>query len=74
MKLNRIVKLGKKIVGENNPTYVIAEAGLNHNGDLELAKRLIDHASKLNCDSIKFQTYLENSRVSSRFKIGRAHV
>lgn len=68
MKLNETVKLGKKIVGENNPTYVIAEAGLNHNGDLELAKRLIDHASELNCDSIKFQTYLENSRVSSKVK------
>jgi hypothetical protein len=68
MKLNKIVKLGKKIVGEDNPTYVIAEAGLNHNGDLALAKRLIDHASELNCDSIKFQTYLENSRVSSKVK------
>jgi sialic acid synthase SpsE/protoporphyrinogen oxidase len=68
MKLNKIVKLGKKIVGEDNPTYVIAEAGLNHNGDLALAKRLIDQASELNCDSIKFQTYLENSRVSSKVK------
>jgi N,N'-diacetyllegionaminate synthase len=68
MILNKTVKLGKQTVGEGSPTYVIAEAGLNHNGDLELAKKLIDQASKLKCDSIKFQTYLENSRVSSKVR------
>jgi sialic acid synthase SpsE/protoporphyrinogen oxidase len=68
IQLNKIVKLGNQIVGEGNPTYVIAEVGLNHNGDLELAKKYIDRASQLNCNSIKFQTYLENSRVSSKVK------
>lgn len=68
MKLNKFVSLGKKIVGDGHATYVIAEAGLNHNGSLELAKKLIDKAKQLNCDSIKFQTYLENSRVSSKIK------
>ena len=40
VKLNKIVKLGSKKVGENNPTYIIAEAGINHNGSIVIAKNL----------------------------------
>ena len=40
-----------------NKTYVIAEIGINHSGDLDVAKRLIDSASKTGCDAVKFQTY-----------------
>lgn len=47
---------GKKI-GYSNPTYFIAEAGLNHNGDIQIAKKLIDEAYKAGADAIKFQTY-----------------
>ncbi len=36
-------------------TYIIAEIGINHNGDLDLAKELIDIASKTGCDAVKFQ-------------------
>ena len=36
-------------------TYIIAEIGINHNGDLEIAKKLIDIASVAGCDSVKFQ-------------------
>ena len=57
VKLNKIVKLGSKKVGENNPTYIIAEAGINHNGSIVIAKKLIDEAKKINCDAIKFQTF-----------------
>ena len=45
-KLNTVVKLGRHKVGDNYPTYIIAEAGLNHNGDLSLAKKLINEAKK----------------------------
>ena len=38
--LNAKVKLGSKFVGDGQPTYLIAEAGLNHNGDLNIAKKL----------------------------------
>ena len=41
-KLNEKVKLGNKYIGESYPTYIIAEAGLNHNGSFEIAKKLID--------------------------------
>jgi N-acetylneuraminate synthase len=42
-------------VGEGHPVFVIAEIGINHNGDVELAKQLIDVAAAAGCDSVKFQ-------------------
>ncbi|MCX6174710.1 MAG: N-acetylneuraminate synthase family protein [Ignavibacteriales bacterium] len=49
------VKIGNKFIGEDQPVYVIAEIGINHNGSLELAKRLIDGAVYAGCDAVKFQ-------------------
>ncbi len=49
------VKVGKQDVGEGCPVYVIAEIGINHNGDLGIAKRLIDAAALAGCDAVKFQ-------------------
>ncbi len=66
--LNPKVKLGSKYVGDGQPTYVIAEAGLNHNGDLNIAKKLIDEAVKCGCDAVKFQSFNPNSRVSGKVK------
>ncbi|MBT4540738.1 N-acetylneuraminate synthase [Candidatus Woesearchaeota archaeon] len=47
---------GKKVIGENQPIFIIAEAGVNHNGDFELAKKLIDAAKYAGADAVKFQT------------------
>lgn len=44
-------------VGPGNPCYVIAEAGSNHNRDLDVARKLIDVAADAGCDAVKFQTY-----------------
>ena len=49
------VKIGGKAVGGRNPCYVIAEIGINHNGDLDLAKQLIDVAVAAGADAVKFQ-------------------
>jgi len=49
------VKIGNKVVGDENPCYVIAEIGINHNGSLELAKKLIDASVDCGCDAVKFQ-------------------
>jgi N-acetylneuraminate synthase len=49
------VKIGRREVGHGLPIYVIAEIGINHNGDLELAKKLIDAAYIAGCDAVKFQ-------------------
>jgi sialic acid synthase SpsE len=51
---NEIVLFDKKI-GIGHPTFVIAEIGLNHNGSIEIAKKLIDSAKESGCDAVKFQ-------------------
>ena len=49
------VKIGNTLAGDDQPCYIIAEIGINHNGDLELAKRLIEVASAAGCNAVKFQ-------------------
>lgn len=61
---NRI-KIGERIIGSQNPCFIIAEAGVNHNGDINLAKRLVDAASMAGADAIKFQTFHAENVVSS---------
>lgn len=53
--MGREISLGGRPVGDDHPVYIIAEIGINHNGDLETAKRLIDAAVLAGCDAIKFQ-------------------
>jgi len=49
------IEIDGKLVGEGQPCYIIAEAGVNHNGDPALAKRLIDIAADKGADAVKFQ-------------------
>jgi N-acetylneuraminate synthase len=49
------VQIGKVLVGDAKPSYVIAEIGINHNGDIDVAKRLIDLAKFAGCSAVKFQ-------------------
>ena len=49
------VKIGNKKVGDGYPCFVIAEIGINHNGSVEIAKKLIDVAVEAGCDAVKFQ-------------------
>jgi len=51
------IKIGNKVIGDKNPCFIIAEAGVNHNGKLSLAKKLIDIAKEAGVDAIKFQTF-----------------
>jgi N-acetylneuraminate synthase len=46
---------GSRVIGEGHPTYVVAEIGINHNGSVEIAKKLIDAAADAGCDAVKFQ-------------------
>lgn len=50
-------EIGGRVVGPGHPAYVIAEAGSNHNRDLDTAKRLIEVAAEAGADAVKFQTY-----------------
>ena len=51
----KAVRIGNRLVGDYEPCYVIAEIGINHNGDVDLAKRLISVAVAAGCDAVKFQ-------------------
>ena len=50
-----VVSIAHQQVGVGKPVFVIAEIGINHNGDIALAKQLIDVASQAGCDAVKFQ-------------------
>src|ERR1700739_837185 len=51
----RAVRVGRHLVGEGQPCFVVAEIGINHNGDIDVAKRLISVAAAAGCDAVKFQ-------------------
>ena len=53
--MNRFVKIGKYNVGDLSHCFIIAEIGINHNGDINLAKRLVKLAKDNGCDAVKFQ-------------------
>lgn len=55
---NQTVKIGTKLIGPGQPCFIIAEAGSNHNQDLNNAKKMIDVASIAKADVVKFQTFI----------------
>jgi len=69
--LEKII-IGNKIINKNSPVFVIAEIGLNHNGKLEIAKKLIEAAKESGADAVKFQVYETENLInegSDAFKI-----
>jgi N-acetylneuraminate synthase len=53
--VSHVVEIGGRRVGNGHPVYVIAEIGINHNGDLDIVKKLTDAAVLAGCDAVKFQ-------------------
>ena len=58
------VTVNHKIIGKGFPAFIIAEAGCNHNGDINLAKKLIDVAVEAGADAVKFQTFVTDELVT----------
>lgn len=52
----KVIKIGDRLVGHGHPIFIIAEVGVNHNQDLDIAKKLIDIAAEAGADAVKFQT------------------
>lgn len=53
--MTRKLKLGDRLVGDGHPAFIIAEIGINHNGDLGIARQMIDAAVHAGADAVKFQ-------------------
>ena len=53
--MKREIKIGNRLVGDGHPAYIVGEIGINHNGDMEIAKQLIDVAKWAGVDAVKFQ-------------------
>jgi N,N'-diacetyllegionaminate synthase len=62
----KVVRIGKRLVGEGQPCFLAAEVGINHNGELNLAHRLIDAAAEAGADAVKFQNYRTEDFISDR--------
>lgn len=62
------IKIANHIIGPNKPVYVIAEAGVNHNGDIQLAYQLIDIAVEAGADAVKFQLFNTDSLIKANVK------
>ena len=66
MKLS--VSIGDRVIGEGQPTFIVGEIGINHNGSVETAKKLIDVAMIAGCDAVKFQKRDPEESVPEEYK------
>lgn len=64
----KTISLGERTIGADQPTYIIAEIGINHNGDLDIARRLIDVAVMAGCDAVKFQKRTPEKAVPPEYR------
>jgi sialic acid synthase SpsE len=58
------IRIGSQIIGEKYPVFIIAEAGINHNGSFSIAKKLVNMAKKAGADCIKFQTHITEDEMT----------
>ncbi|HUO56390.1 MAG TPA: N-acetylneuraminate synthase family protein [Candidatus Paceibacterota bacterium] len=68
MPFSREIHIGNAVIREGGPCFVIAEAGINHNGDIDLAKKLIDMSKAAGADAVKFQTFKAEEEVTAKLQ------
>ncbi|MFH0949521.1 MAG: N-acetylneuraminate synthase family protein [Candidatus Aenigmatarchaeota archaeon] len=68
------IKIGNRLVGDDEPCFIIAEAGVNHNGEIDIAKKLVDAAKSSGSDAVKFQTFKSEKIVTPYVKQAKYQV
>jgi N,N'-diacetyllegionaminate synthase len=68
MKFHSSIEVGNRIISSSSPTFVIAEAGVNHGGDMSIAIELIDVAVDAGADAVKFQTFRAEELILKNIK------
>jgi len=63
---SKYLKIGNRLVGPGKKCFIIAEAGSNHNGDIRIAKNLIDAAARVGADAVKFQLFRTEELTSKK--------
>ena len=67
--MRKSINISGKIIGDNQNPYLIAEVGLNHNHDINLAKKIIKSAKDNGADAVKFQTFITEQFISKKSKV-----
>ena len=68
MEFSQEIKIGSKTIRTGGPCFVIAEAGINHNGSMDLARQLANLAIAAGADAVKFQTFIADQEVTKKLK------
>ena len=68
LSFNKEIIIESKIISERNQTFIVAEAGVNHNGNMDLAKNMIDAAVDAGVDAVKFQTFKADKLILKNVK------
>jgi len=75
MKIKHTIKLkNQKTISDQGPCFIIAEAGVNHNGNIKIAKQLVDIAVHARADAIKFQTFFADEIILQKSPKARYHI
>jgi N-acetylneuraminate synthase/N,N'-diacetyllegionaminate synthase len=70
----KTIKIENKIISPNNPVFFIAEAGVNHNGSIKNAKKLVDIAKKCGADAVKFQSFKTENIILEKAPKSKYHI
>lgn len=68
MIFQKTIRIGDKVISDNSPVFIIAEAGVNHGGDMKLARKLIDTAIDSGADAVKFQAFRSENLILKSVK------
>ena len=62
--MSNSIRIDHRLIGTEHSCYIIAEAGVNHNGSLDIAKEMIEVAEKAGADAIKFQSFITEDLIT----------